>query len=186
MRGYRFVLLALVAMLTVPPTVAAGAAEIRQPREPRMSLSASKTRSVKRSATSRRKAEGMVAGALSREVESLRPSRDDRSSRSSVTERARPRRRPAPRGTVAQRVAAAWPGDDRDALRVVGCESGFEQGARSGSGRYSGLFQFDQRTWQAVGGTGPPAEASVEEQTRRAWRLYQQRGWAPWPSCGRG
>lgn len=86
---------------------------------------------------------------------------------------------------VAQRIADAWPGDDGQALHVASCESNFNAGATSSSGRYRGLFQFDAATWRSVGGRGSPEEASVEEQTRRAWRLRQQRGWDPWPVCGR-
>lgn len=51
---------------------------------------------------------------------------------------------------------------------------------------YRGLYQFDCQTWQSVGGTGDPAQASVEEQTRRAEMLQSQRGNAPWPVCGQG
>jgi uncharacterized protein YabE (DUF348 family) len=43
-----------------------------------------------------------------------------------------------------------------------------------------GLFQFDQPTWESVGGTGNPGDASPEEQLKRAKMLYQQRGLEPW------
>ncbi len=43
-----------------------------------------------------------------------------------------------------------------------------------------GLFQFDQPTWESVGGSGNPGDASPEEQLARAKALYQQRGLEPW------
>jgi hypothetical protein len=52
------------------------------------------------------------------------------------------------------------------------------------SGRYGGLYQFDVKTWHSVGGSGRPQDASAAEQTRRARRLYADRGAAPWPVCG--
>ena len=32
---------------------------------------------------------------------------------------------------------------------------------------------------------GDPADASIDEQTRRAWILYQRDGRHPWPVCGK-
>jgi uncharacterized protein YabE (DUF348 family) len=43
-----------------------------------------------------------------------------------------------------------------------------------------GLFQFDQPTWESVGGSGNPGDASPEEQLARAKALYQMRGLEPW------
>lgn len=87
-----------------------------------------------------------------------------------------------PQGSVAQRIAAAWPGDDAKVLRVVSCETGgtFNPNIRSRSGRYWGLFQADA-SFRAAYGYGP----SVEEQAAMAWRGFQARGWRPWPKCGR-
>jgi uncharacterized protein YabE (DUF348 family) len=65
------------------------------------------------------------------------------------------------------------------------CESGGNPGAVSPNGKYRGLYQFDYRTWAAVGGSGDPAAASAAEQTRRAQILYNSRGSSPWPVCGR-
>lgn len=86
--------------------------------------------------------------------------------------------------SVADRIAGAWPGNDRKALQVARCESGLDPNAYNPAGPYYGLWQFDVRTWRGVGGDGLPSDASVEEQTRRAWTLRSQRGWAPWPVCG--
>lgn len=64
------------------------------------------------------------------------------------------------------------------------CESGGRPNAVDGSGTYGGLYQFDTRTWQGLGGSGRPQDAAPEEQTFRAKKLYVQRGASPWPHCG--
>jgi len=64
------------------------------------------------------------------------------------------------------------------------CESGLNPAAYNPAGPYYGLYQFDLGTWTANGGTGLPSEASVAEQTRVAYNLYQARGRSPWPVCG--
>lgn len=65
------------------------------------------------------------------------------------------------------------------------CESGGNYKAVDPSGTYLGAYQFDQQTWESVGGSGSPVDASPAEQDYRAWLLYQQRGNSPWPYCGR-
>ncbi|WP_305852577.1 transglycosylase family protein [Conexibacter sp. SYSU D00693] len=67
---------------------------------------------------------------------------------------------------------------------IAQCESGGDPAAVGGGGTYRGLFQFDQGTWQSVGGTGDPAAASVAEQVKRAQMLYARAGASPWPVCG--
>lgn len=65
------------------------------------------------------------------------------------------------------------------------CESGGRPDAVDPSGTYGGLYQFDTRTWRALGGKGRPQDAPAAEQTYRAKKLYVQRGASPWPHCGR-
>ncbi|MFI0739872.1 ubiquitin-like domain-containing protein [Streptomyces sp. NPDC021100] len=65
------------------------------------------------------------------------------------------------------------------------CEAGGRPDAVDPSGTYGGLYQFDVGTWQSLGGSGRPQEASAEEQTLRAKKLYVRRGASPWPVCGR-
>ncbi|MFC9822019.1 ubiquitin-like domain-containing protein [Streptomyces erythrochromogenes] len=65
------------------------------------------------------------------------------------------------------------------------CESGGRPSATDASGTYGGLYQFDVRTWQGLGGRGRPQDAPAAEQTYRAKKLYVQRGASPWPHCGR-
>ncbi|WP_336246738.1 ubiquitin-like domain-containing protein [Streptomyces cupreus] len=64
------------------------------------------------------------------------------------------------------------------------CESGGRPDAVDPSGTYGGLYQFDMRTWQSLGGSGRPQDAPASEQTFRAKKLYVQRGAGPWPHCG--
>jgi soluble lytic murein transglycosylase-like protein len=67
--------------------------------------------------------------------------------------------------------------------RIAQCESGGNPRAISRSGQYRGKYQFDQSTWEAIGGHGDPAAASESTQDRLALRLYRKRGTAPWPNC---
>jgi hypothetical protein len=47
------------------------------------------------------------------------------------------------------------------------------------------LFQFDERSWAYVGGTGKPSRASVREQFARAKALKKIQGWNAWPTCSK-
>jgi hypothetical protein len=67
---------------------------------------------------------------------------------------------------------------------IASCESGGDPEIVSSDGTYMGLYQFDQGTWESVGGTGTPIEASVAEQSYRAALLYSRSGSSPWPICG--
>jgi uncharacterized protein YabE (DUF348 family) len=64
------------------------------------------------------------------------------------------------------------------------CESGGNPRAVSAGGTYHGLYQFSVSTWQSVGGTGVPSQASADEQTYRAQVLYDRGGAGQWPVCG--
>ncbi len=64
------------------------------------------------------------------------------------------------------------------------CESGGNPRAVSPNGLYFGLYQFALGTWESVGGSGNPIDASPAEQTHRAQILYDQAGDGPWPVCG--
>lgn len=67
---------------------------------------------------------------------------------------------------------------------IAACESGGNPEAVSSGGTYRGMFQFDQGTWESVGGTGDPAAAPAAEQEYRAALLYSESGSSPWPVCG--
>ncbi|MFG2244536.1 transglycosylase family protein [Spirillospora sp. NPDC048823] len=67
------------------------------------------------------------------------------------------------------------------------CESGNNPKAVNPAGYY-GLYQFSMATWQSVGGTGRPSDASAGEQTYRAQLLYKKvdgRWQGQWPNCGK-
>lgn len=99
---------------------------------------------------------------------------------------------PAPPVPSAATSPAATParippasGDVASALqRIAQCESGGDPRAVSPSGTYRGKYQFDQGTWNALGGAGDPAAAPEAEQDRIAAILYARSGPAPWPVCG--
>ena len=65
---------------------------------------------------------------------------------------------------------------------VAQCESGGNWGINTGNGYYGGL-QFSMSTWQAMGGSGNPANASRGEQIAVAERVLASQGWGAWPSC---
>jgi hypothetical protein len=66
---------------------------------------------------------------------------------------------------------------------IRACESGGNYSTNTGNGFY-GAYQFDQQTWNSVGGGGNPANASPAEQDARAQALVNRSGSSPWPSCG--
>lgn len=68
---------------------------------------------------------------------------------------------------------------------LANCESGGNPRSVGGGGAYFGLYQFSVGTWQGVGGSGNPIDASASEQTYRAQLLYLRQGRSPWPYCGR-
>ena len=81
---------------------------------------------------------------------------------------------------------ASLPGGvSQETLDAIGaCESGGDPTAVSSDGSYRGKYQFDYGTWESVGGSGDPAQASESEQDYRAALLYSRSGSSPWPVCG--
>ncbi len=81
-------------------------------------------------------------------------------------------------------------GGEADSLNwdaLAQCESNGDPTAVNEAGGYYGLYQFSMATWQSAGGSGNPAEASPEEQTMRAKKLYNlvDGNWeGQWPECG--
>jgi len=67
---------------------------------------------------------------------------------------------------------------------LANCESGGDPKSIDGSGLYYGLYQFSISTWDSLGGSGLPSNASAAEQTTRAELLYQRDGAGQWPVCG--
>jgi hypothetical protein len=62
---------------------------------------------------------------------------------------------------------------------IAQCESGGDPTAVNPNGHY-GKYQFNQQTWESVGGTGRPDAAPEATQDALAAKLYAQRGSAPW------
>jgi len=86
---------------------------------------------------------------------------------------------PVARRSVAPANYAA--GADGILARVRARESGGNYATNTGNGYY-GAYQFSLGTWQGVGGSGLPSDASPAEQDMRAQMLYDRRGCSPWPS----
>jgi len=90
----------------------------------------------------------------------------------------KPKPEPAPAAAGAPATA-----DGLNWAALAKCESGGRANAVSSSGTYRGMYQFSRQTWAGVGGSGDPAAASVEEQTKRAQMLYARSGAGQW-GCG--
>lgn len=73
---------------------------------------------------------------------------------------------------------------DLDWAALAQCESGGNPEAVDPSGTYYGLYQFSVGTWESLGGTGLPSQASSAEQTDLAELLYERSGSGQWPVCG--
>jgi len=82
------------------------------------------------------------------------------------------------------RRAVGDPNDPAAWDRLARCESGGNWTTNTGNGYYGGL-QFSLSSWQAVGGTGYPHEASRDAQIEMGKRLYASGGWKHWPACTR-
>lgn len=66
--------------------------------------------------------------------------------------------------------------------QLAACESGGNWSINTGNGYYGGI-QFSLSSWQAVGGSGLPSDASREEQIQRGEALKAIQGWGAWPAC---
>lgn len=66
--------------------------------------------------------------------------------------------------------------------QLARCEAGGNWAINTGNGYYGGL-QFTLGSWQGVGGTGYPNQASREEQILRGQMLQARSGWGAWPAC---
>jgi hypothetical protein len=73
-------------------------------------------------------------------------------------------------------------GDVWAALRQ--CESGGNYSDNTGNGYY-GAYQFSLSTWQGLGLSGLPSDASPAAQDQAAHALQVRSGWGQWPACAR-
>jgi hypothetical protein len=79
-------------------------------------------------------------------------------------------------------VVTAATGDVWAELRQ--CESGGNYAENTGNGYY-GAYQFSLGTWQGIGHSGYPSDASAAEQDAAAQELQARSGWGQWPACSR-
>ena len=89
---------------------------------------------------------------------------------------------PPPPPPPPPRPATAPSGDVWAALRQ--CESSGDYADNTGNGYY-GAYQFSEATWQSLGLTGLPSEASPAVQDQAAHELQARSGWNQWPVCAR-
>ena len=82
--------------------------------------------------------------------------------------------------TLSMPAANAADGATWDALAQ--CESGGNWSINTGNGFYGGL-QFTQQSWNGVGMSGSPANATRAQQIEAGERLLAIQGWGAWPAC---
>lgn len=74
-------------------------------------------------------------------------------------------------------------GDFAAALaKLRSCEGGYN--SWNPAGPYYGAYQFNQGTWASVADPSKYGNATPAEQDLAARKLYERRGWSPWPVCG--
>jgi membrane-bound lytic murein transglycosylase MltF len=72
-----------------------------------------------------------------------------------------------------------------DWKQIAMCESSMNPQAISPTGKYMGLFQFSQASWEFVGQKGKPHEANWFIQYKAARDLHKIQGWKAWPACSK-
>lgn len=102
-----------------------------------------------------------------------------------VGTKAKPVAAPKPAAPASAPAAASATSGSLNWAALAQCESGGRVDAVSSNGMYYGLYQFSVSTWQAMGGSGLPSQASADEQTARAQALYDRSGAGQWPVCGK-
>jgi membrane-bound lytic murein transglycosylase MltF len=68
---------------------------------------------------------------------------------------------------------------------IAMCESSLNPKAISPTGKFMGLFQFSQASWEFVGQQGKPHEANWVIQYKAARDLHKIQGWKAWPTCAK-
>ena len=95
-----------------------------------------------------------------------------------------PESKPQPVGPISATAVAQPAASVSDSVwtELAQCESGGNWAIDTGNGYYGGL-QFTLSSWQSVGGSGYPNQASESEQISRAQMLQAKQGWGAWPAC---
>lgn len=94
---------------------------------------------------------------------------------------------PLPKGAVIDQIIALWPGNDADAIKVIGCETGGTFNPRAVSRTHDyGLMQLNRRTWRDEFegewgfGAWEPNVFDVSKNLAAGWKIYSASGWRPW------
>ena len=82
-------------------------------------------------------------------------------------------------------VLAASPASADEYSSIRQCESGGNYSTNTGNGYY-GAYQFSQSTWNGLGYSGVPSDASPATQDAAAAQLAARSGFGQWPVCGAG
>lgn len=117
----------------------------------------------------------LVQGTKERPAPEPEPAPTPRASSGGSSGASAPAAAPAPAADLGSAPEGVW-------AALAQCESGGNPATNTGNGYY-GLYQFSLPTWQAMGGSGLPSEASAAEQTQRAQALQARSGWGQWPAC---
>ncbi len=80
-----------------------------------------------------------------------------------------------PGGSSSGGIGGPW-------LELRQCESGDNYSLDTGNGYY-GAYQFSLGTWEALGFSGFPSDASPAVQDQAAEELLSASGWGAWPGC---
>ena len=82
---------------------------------------------------------------------------------------------------VGAKSSNTFSGSFSEALsRLRSCEGSYTSNTGNG---YYGAYQFNRGTWASVADPSKYGNATPAEQDEAAWKLYQRRGWSPWPTC---
>jgi hypothetical protein len=71
---------------------------------------------------------------------------------------------------------------DQELFKLRMCESHNNYQDNTGNGYY-GAYQFAMQTWEDLGMTGRPDQATPDMQDYAAKVLHARAGWGPWPAC---
>lgn len=91
-----------------------------------------------------------------------------------------------PRQKARRIIAATWPSSQvANAMRVVACESWFNQWAQGDNGTSYGLFQVHWTVHRWAYKTSPRELFNPWHNARVALKLWRSQGWRAWYTCAR-
>ncbi len=109
-------------------------------------------------------------------------SQQNASTQAASTQQSQPAQAAASAPVASTPTSSASGGAGGNWSALANCESGGNYSENSGNGYY-GAYQFSQQTWNSLGYSGNPADASPAEQDAAAQALQASGGWSQWPSC---